>query len=293
MQDTFETLTHCPVCQAGPLVPWDAPAKLDQCRSCDSIVDNPRLDAASISAFYSRAGQYDHWLSALEARTAMWARRFRLLAPWLGDKGSILDVGAGVGQFLSHAKAAGLSVDGTELSPVARKEAMERFGITLRAGQLEDLSLEGSSYESLTMFHVLEHVPYPGMTLAECFRLLKPGGHIVVAVPNEVDAITALFHRATGLLRSQGRGLRGIRTLAIAPQLKEVHLTRFTMATLAKGLEKAGFEVVERTIDPHLPPTGWRGILATLTWKTSLLTWKALGWNPYPTLLVVGRKPLR
>ena len=96
------------------------------------------------------------------------------------SKGSLLDIGAGTGEFLNVAKENGWKCVGVEPSEKAKAIAITKgvfFSDTTQ--QLED-----HSFDIITMWHVLEHVPNIENQIKELKRLLKPNGTIVIAVPN-------------------------------------------------------------------------------------------------------------
>jgi SAM-dependent methyltransferase len=78
----------------------------------------------------------------------------------------------------------GCEVTGTEFSDDACRYAREVVGIPVRVGGLEQLRFPDHSFDVVTMWHVLEHVPDPRPTLAEVARILRPGGVFLVGVPN-------------------------------------------------------------------------------------------------------------
>ena len=95
-------------------------------------------------------------------------------------KGEILDLGAGTGDFLAEAKKNGWEVAGVEPNEGARKLAAEK-GVRL----LEDTSeFSEHSFDVISMWHVLEHVPDLDEQIKELYRLLKPDGLLIIAVPN-------------------------------------------------------------------------------------------------------------
>lgn len=95
-------------------------------------------------------------------------------------KGRILDIGAGVGDFLSVCKNDGWETVGIEPSEKAKTIAKGK-GVTF----VEHLSeLEDHSFDIITMWHVLEHVPDLENQIKELKRLIKPNGTIIIAVPN-------------------------------------------------------------------------------------------------------------
>jgi 2-polyprenyl-3-methyl-5-hydroxy-6-metoxy-1,4-benzoquinol methylase len=96
------------------------------------------------------------------------------------NKGKILDIGAGTGDFLYVAKENGWSTTGIEPSDKA-KEIAKNKGVQF----VETTSnLETHSFDVITMWHVLEHVPDLDFQIKELKRLLKPSGSLIIAVPN-------------------------------------------------------------------------------------------------------------
>lgn len=96
------------------------------------------------------------------------------------SKGKILDIGAGVGDFLSVCKNDGWQTLGIEPSEKAKAIAIQK-GVSF----VNNLaSLENNSFDIITMWHVLEHVPNLEEYILELKRLIKPNGTILIAVPN-------------------------------------------------------------------------------------------------------------
>ena len=95
-------------------------------------------------------------------------------------KGRILDIGAGTGDFLLECKNQNWDILGIEPNDKAKGIAVGKgikFGDTIE-------KLESNSFDVITMWHVLEHVPDVEHPVAELKRLLKPTGTIIIAVPN-------------------------------------------------------------------------------------------------------------
>lgn len=95
-------------------------------------------------------------------------------------KGKLLDIGAGTGDFLAVAKKEGWQTIGIEPNDKAKAIAISK-GVDF-ADSLSDL--ESNSFDVVTMWHVLEHVPNLDEYITELKRLLKPAGTILIAVPN-------------------------------------------------------------------------------------------------------------
>ena len=95
-------------------------------------------------------------------------------------KGNLLDIGAGTGDFLNQAKSSGWKCIGIEPNEKAKNCAISK-GVNFTTS-LEEL--EDNSFDVITMWHVLEHVPDIENQIRSLKRLLKPNGTIVIAVPN-------------------------------------------------------------------------------------------------------------
>ena len=96
------------------------------------------------------------------------------------NKGRILDIGAGTGDFLSVAKKDGWQTIGVEPSTKAKSIAINK-GVSFVELTTE---LENNSFDVISMWHVLEHVPHLEKQIKELKRLLKPTGTLIIAVPN-------------------------------------------------------------------------------------------------------------
>jgi len=96
------------------------------------------------------------------------------------QKGNLLDIGAGTGDFLQEAKNQNWNITGIEPNDKAKTIAIQK-GVSF-AQSLE--ALENHSFDVITMWHVLEHVPDLEKQIRELKRLLKPNGTILIAVPN-------------------------------------------------------------------------------------------------------------
>jgi 2-polyprenyl-3-methyl-5-hydroxy-6-metoxy-1,4-benzoquinol methylase len=96
------------------------------------------------------------------------------------DKGNLLDIGAGTGDFLAVAKQNGWKITGIEPNEKAKSIAINKGISFVENSEL----LEKESFDTITMWHVLEHVPNLEIQIKELKRLVKPNGTIIIAVPN-------------------------------------------------------------------------------------------------------------
>jgi 2-polyprenyl-3-methyl-5-hydroxy-6-metoxy-1,4-benzoquinol methylase len=107
-------------------------------------------------------------------------RRKLKLINTISEKGTLLDIGAGTGDFLNVAQNDNWIVSGIEPNEKAKSIAISK-GVSF----VNDLkSLDENSFDVITMWHVLEHVPNLEEYILELKRLIKPSGTIIIAVPN-------------------------------------------------------------------------------------------------------------
>lgn len=107
-------------------------------------------------------------------------KKVQLINSFHPEKGSLLDIGAGTGDFLATAKANGWQITGLEPSEKAKNSAITK-GVSF---ENDIKTIENQSFDVITMWHVLEHVPDIEQQIKELKRLLKPNGTIIIAVPN-------------------------------------------------------------------------------------------------------------
>jgi 2-polyprenyl-3-methyl-5-hydroxy-6-metoxy-1,4-benzoquinol methylase len=286
-----EIVLACNVCQSNHIQKVDPDFNFCRCDSCGYVFDSPRPSFAEISAFYSQAGKYDTWLKEERSRDRLWTRRLKKLLQ-SGAKGSLLDIGTGYGQFLHHAQPLFSEVTGTEVSESAIALAKEKYGLPLLAGQIEDLDLPAESFDTITLFHVLEHVPDPSKLVTQCHAILKPQGILVVAVPNDVLAWTSKIKKIGkqfGLKRYQKFSAKlGILRAGSSP---EIHLSHFTPSVLRRLLENSGLHAIEESLDPYYVSRGIRLFLDSGYYAVHRILHAALKINRYDTIWMVARKP--
>lgn len=111
-------------------------------------------------------------------------------------RGRVLDLGAGYGFWLAALAEAGYEPAGVELSPEAAAQARERSGAAVSTGSADDpLPYDDASFAAVTMLDVIEHLPRYPAALAECARVLQPGGKIFVITLNAGSLARPLLGR--------------------------------------------------------------------------------------------------
>jgi SAM-dependent methyltransferase len=145
--------------------------------------------------------------------------------PWTGG-GRLLDVGCATGRFLQRMAAVGWRVSGIELDPEAAAKARAVTPDVL-VGDPSHVALPRASFDLVTAFHVVEHLPDPVGGVRNMLGWLAPGGLLVIEVPNVGGWGGALF----------GRHWSGLDF----PR----HLTHFTPRTMRALVERCGGRVVD------------------------------------------------
>ena len=203
------------------------------CPGCGLYRLTPLPVPAEIAGFYDTAyyGAGERKFPALmdQVRGLFLRRRAMRVARWTGRAaGRALDVGCGDGRFLGHMQQLGWQVSGTELPGAAFDRAQKIPGIQLHAGTLTSGLFPPASFDAITIWHVLEHVPDPLALLRACRDLLAPGGLLVVEVPNTDSWQNQLF---------------GALAFNVDPPR---HLYQFGPDSLGRLLARAGFSVRRR-----------------------------------------------
>ena len=287
----MEVVLSCNLCRSDRIERVDSEFNFCRCESCGYVFDSPRPSFAQVSAFYSQTGKYNSWLEEERARDMLWKRRLKKLLPRAAG-GSLLDIGAGIGQFLHHAQPMFTTVAGTEVSESAVAIAREKYGLALLARQLQELDLPPGSLDNITLFHVLEHVPDPRMLIERCQLLLKPSGTLLVAVPNDVLAWSSKIKK---LGKRLGLGpfqkFSSMLGISQAGASREIHLSHFTPSVLRRLLEDCGLQIVEESLDPYYVSSGVRLFLDSLYYTLHRLLHATLKVNRYDTIWMVARKP--
>jgi 2-polyprenyl-3-methyl-5-hydroxy-6-metoxy-1,4-benzoquinol methylase len=148
-------------------------------------------------------------------------------------RGRLLDVGCSAGSFLLAARERGWDVTGLDVSSGAIEYAASVEGLAAVVGTLEEAAFPDGSFDVITVFECIEHMPHPARALQAASRLLKHDGLLVITTPN----IDGLFPRVTYHLLARTIG-------AWEHPTPPHHVYQFSRRTLAALLRKTGFEPI-------------------------------------------------
>lgn len=228
-----------------------------RCPPCGLVYQNPRVRADRLASCYpanypphAREAHLSRKVSLRAATRVVLSRRlgYRHLAPvtlgwrdrlelafrqqrlvnafppFIGSA-RLLDVGCATGRFLQQMRALGWETSGIEFDAEVAAKARD---VTPRivVGDPAEVSFPDASFDVITAFHVLEHLPDPLGALRNILRWTAPGGLIIVEVPNVGGWGGRLF----------GRYWSGLEL----PR----HLLQFTPVTMGALVERAGGTVV-------------------------------------------------
>jgi 2-polyprenyl-3-methyl-5-hydroxy-6-metoxy-1,4-benzoquinol methylase len=261
----------CPVCgeRTGHRVFTDATWQRDvfNCDDCTAAFISPPVEhdikdvpASFVKIDISESDKQaaDFWFVYVQSR----ARRKTFGSQDKRDNGgeaciarpSILDVGCGPGHLLAHFKANGWDVRGVDPWIAVAATGRDRYQIPIEAARIENAKIERDSQDVVISIDVLQFIGEPRNFLDACKNALRPGGLIVLTVPNFGSAES----------RREGWSWQKF--------LPWCYVTYFTEASLRRLLENAGFFRIKITPfggpddDAQLRATARRPATSELTW---------------------------
>lgn len=200
---------------------------LARCRCGLRMLAGPLDDAVALTANSETYGdeEYNRWYRSVKP---LLIERYRNdlteIERRLPGTGRILDVGCAYGWFLEVARERGWATAGVEVEAATAGEA-RAAGLDVRLGTLADAAYPAASFDVVGLWDVLEHVPDVDAFLAECRRVLRPGGVLAVQSPNVRSVMARMMGAEWSWL--------------ILPH----HVYHFTPRTMRMTLERRGFSV--------------------------------------------------
>ncbi|MFF3935608.1 class I SAM-dependent methyltransferase [Streptomyces phaeofaciens] len=215
---------------------------LDRCTGCGHTFQNPRLSPEGLEFYYRDFydGLGEKKLGdTFGGRTGMYRARAESMLPHDPEPKTWLDVGTGHGHFCAAARQVlpGTAFDGLDFTDGV--ELAERAGRVERGyrGAFPDLAPDlGARYDVVSMFHYLEHSTDPDRELRAAREAVRPGGHLLIEVPDPESRYARLLGRWW------------------LPWLQPQHLHFVPVANLRRRLTELGFTVVaEQHAEAHDP----------------------------------------
>lgn len=198
-----------------------------RCNACDHGFLYPVPDQASINEYYQQLNtglsSDASWETDAGHKNLLWKKLLNQVER-ISGRGPILDLGCGGGQFLKLAADIGWTeAEGVEPSPKAVAIARSLVAAPIHEGAWNEITLPASSYAAIALMDVLEHDTDPAGLLAHAFSLLRPGGSILLSVPNVYGLSLRTF---------------GADAFVVIPP---EHISYFTARSLRHILRDAGF----------------------------------------------------
>jgi SAM-dependent methyltransferase len=242
-----------------------APGKRDwlRCRNCGSGILSPFPWVAEIPGFYppvytfglkqdKNGGGLQKAIAQIEFqafyRPQYESQAQRILRTTRVPRhGKMIDVGCGRGLRLLSFRRLGLDVHGMDLIPEPVEYVKNELGVPAICTDMAGLprAFEPGTFDLVTAFQVIEHVPDADEMIASCYELLKPGGWVVITTPM-VDSMQSQFFGRRWAAATE------------APR----HLSLPTKRGVKIGLERRGFVDVLCSYDSAWMAAGHFGLSA-------------------------------
>ena len=198
-----------------------------ECRACRMVYLAPRLDATLIQGGYEEV-EDPRFVAQNPQRIRTFSSSLQSILKRTGidPKGKrLLDIGCAGGACLVAARDLGFDVEGIEPSRWLSAYARSEYGLNVRQGILTAGAYPDQSFDVISLWDVLEHVPEPRDILHVVRSLLKPDGYLWLNYPN------------IGSLAARLMGWRW-------PFWLSVHLHYYRPHAIRRQVEQAGFEVL-------------------------------------------------
>ncbi len=214
-----------------------------RCNSCGMIRTNPRPTPEWKAHFYDPAYNSlpekfgrDFIYAPEPDRLPSYRRLLEFIKPRMKQGGTLIDVGAASGDFVKMAVDDGIDAIACDYSREALLHAEKHYNLRTLPSPAEAIDAPDNSFDVVTMFHTIEHLPDPVKVLREMHRILKPDGLIFLETPN---------YNPHYLVQTRLRGVFPLYKLLTKrdelPWVPFDHYYHWTPPLLRRALQQAGF----------------------------------------------------
>lgn len=203
-ENLLKNLSNCPCCDAGTekstFLFKKMPASYYRCNNCSLVYQNPQPVFEFTEEIYDGEHYHERYIRSeyiyLPTSRIYLENIEKDLSKSNFNKknATLLDIGCGIGYFLNLAKQDGYDVRGADISKWAKIYAKKKFDVDVIAGNFLEMDIVENSYDMVTLWQTIEHLPQPNLFLAKIYKILKPGGYICMATP-DVNSWIAKFYK--------------------------------------------------------------------------------------------------
>jgi hypothetical protein len=239
-------MISCPLCrvQKDVLVRAENGYRICKCSLCGLAYVNPQplIDYGQEDFQYYR-GPLAQAEKLKRIQKSVFAEGLTLIAQMDLQPGRLLDVSSGYGNFLLAASERGWDLYGVDVSEATCAYAIDELDFqNVKVGTLHQAGFPEGFFTAVTLWNVLEHVGAPLELLREAWRVLRPGGAVLIRVPNMfLFDLLLPWLPVVQKLRGRSIGYLG----GVRPPL---HLFGYDPLTLSAMLTEAGFVDVKATL---------------------------------------------
>ncbi len=172
-----------------------------KCSQCGLLITRPMPEVSKLGRYYASENYISHSSKSTDAISKVYhfvrnythKQKYKLLKKYSSGK-SVLDIGCATGEFLNYCSTQGMTTLGIEPNEKARKIAESAYKLEVIDEPGID-TLASGSFDMITMWHVLEHVPDINQRVSDIFRLLNNDGVAFIALPNHASYDAAYYYR--------------------------------------------------------------------------------------------------
>lgn len=222
----------CPTCGQDHAIPAFVKEGFDfvTCTHCTTLYVNPVPSAALLGHYYDGFASMAYFhqeilAKTLERRRRIFSGRADMLAPFVGDRARILEVGSSIGLFLEQAVARQWNIVGVEINQALAERTRQQLNVEVLTGFVEEIQLD-EPIDLAVMWEVLEHLVDPARVLQKLAGSMGPRGRVALTLPNYDGIEYSACGSAHEMVEAPG------------------HLNYFTPKTIEQLLGRCGFRLI-------------------------------------------------